>query len=270
MEYSPKKIQEVFNQNDFHLKKKFGQNFIIDENIINNIVDKFEIGPGAGSLTYKLAKQAKQVLCYEIDTTLKEILDHNLKDCPNVNIVFQDFLQANVHQELQKYSYNSLFVVANLPYYITTPIITKIIEEEIPVDKIVVMVQKEVGNRLKATPGTKDYNSLTVYLNCYFSIRKLMDVSRNVFIPKPNVDSIIVEFTRKKEPISVKNTQLFFQLIRDSFSQKRKNLRNNLKNYPLEPIEQVLQKYGLDLNVRAESLSLEIFLEIANSLEDSL
>ncbi len=275
MEYSPKKMQNTLDENNFKLKKKFGQNFIIDENIINNIVDKskidsdtlvIEIGPGAGSLTYKLAQSAKQVLCYEIDTTLEDVLKSNLSELNNVDVIYKDFLEADVVNDLKKYSYEKIYVVANLPYYITTPIIMKIISDKVPVDKIVVMVQKEVGDRFKAKPGTKDYNSLTVFLNCYFEVFKLMDVSRNVFLPKPNVDSIIVEFRKKEKEIEVNNPDLFFKLVRDSFVQKRKNLRNNLKNYPLDKIEQVLKKYNMDLNVRAEALSLDIFIEIANSL----
>ncbi len=277
MEYSPKKMQNTLEENNFKLKKKFGQNFIIDENIINNIVDKskidsdtlvIEIGPGAGSLTYKLAHSAKQVLCYEIDTTLKNVLKSNLSEATNVDVIYQDFLEADVKKDLEKYSYNKIYVVANLPYYITTPIIMKIISDKLPVDKIVVMVQKEVGDRFKAKPGSKDYNSLTVFLNCYFEISKLMDVSRNVFLPKPNVDSIIVEFKKKDQEISVKNKDLFFQLVRDSFVQKRKNLRNNLKHYPLDKIENVLRRHNMDLNVRAESLTLDIFIEIANEIGD--
>ncbi len=275
MEYSPKKMQNTLDENNFKLKKKFGQNFIIDENIINNIVDKskidadtlvIEIGPGAGSLTYKLAHSAKQVLCYEIDTTLKDILNTNLSKVTNVDVIYQDFLEADVKNDLKKYTYNKIFVVANLPYYITTPIIMKIISDKIPVDKIVVMVQKEVGDRFKAQPGSKDYNSLTVFLNCYFEVSKLMDVSRNVFLPKPNVDSIIVEFKKKDQELSVKNKDLFFRLVRDSFVQKRKNLRNNLKNYPLDKIETVLGRHHMDLNVRAEALTLDIFIEIANEI----
>lgn len=275
MEYSPKKMQNTLDEKNFRLKKKFGQNFIIDENIINNIVDKsnvdtdtlvIEIGPGAGSLTYKLSKASKQVLCYEIDTTLKSVLESNLKELKNVDIIYQDFLEADVLSDLKKYSYGKIYVIANLPYYITTPIIMKIISDKIPVDKIVVMVQKEVGDRFKAKPGSKDYNSLTVFLNCYFDITKLMDVSRNVFLPKPNVDSIIVQFRKKEQEISVKNKDLFFQLVRDSFVQKRKNLRNNLKKYPLDQIEEVLKRHDMDLNVRAEALSLEIFIEIAEKI----
>jgi len=277
MEYSPKKMQNLLDKNDFHLKKQFGQNFIVDENIINNIIAKseldknimvIEIGPGAGSLTYKLAQASKNVLCYEIDTTLENVLKDNLKDLDNVDIIFKDFLKADVLADLSKYEFDKLYVVANLPYYITTPIITKIIEDDLPVDKIVVMVQKEVGDRFKALPNSKDYNSLSIYLNYYYEVSKLMDISRNIFIPKPNVDSIIVCFKKRENGVKVKNEKLFFQLVRDSFTQKRKNLRNNLKNYDLVKIEKILNEMGLDLNVRAEALSIEQFVKIADGLNE--
>lgn len=274
MEYSPKKIKEIMELNDFNFKKKFGQNFIIDENIIDSIINKadidkntlvIEIGPGAGSLTYKLAKNAKNVICYEIDTTLKDILKNNLKEFDNVDIIYNDFLKQNIKEDIKKYNYEKLYVVANLPYYITTPILIKIIEDSIAVDKIVVMVQKEVGDRFKAKPNSKDYSSLSVYLNYYFDVKKILDVSRNVFMPKPNVDSIVVEFS-KKERVNLKNEQLFFKLVRDSFKQKRKNLRNNLKGYDLERINNILNKYNFDLTVRAEQLDINIFIDIANNL----
>ena len=274
MEYSPKKIKEVMELNDFNFKKKFGQNFIIDENIIDSIINKadidkntlvIEVGPGAGSLTYKLAKKAKNVICYEIDTTLKDILGNNLKEFDNVDIIYNDFLKQIIKEDIKKYNYDKLYVVANLPYYITTPILIKIIEDSIAVDKIVVMVQKEVGDRFKAKPNSKDYSSLSVYLNYYFDVKKILDVSRNVFMPKPNVDSIVVEFS-KKERVNLKNEQLFFKLVRDSFKQKRKNLRNNLKGYDLEKINNILNKYNFDLTARAEQLDINIFIDIANNL----
>ena len=275
MEYSPIKMQQRLNENNFNFKKNFGQNFIIDENIINSIIRKsevdkdtlvIEIGPGAGSLTYKLCEYAKDVLCYEIDTTLKEILNESLKDYNNYEIKYQDFLKSNILDDIKKYDYKKLYVVANLPYYITTPIIMKLIEDMIPVDKIVVMVQKEVGNRFKAEPGSKDYSSLSVFLKYYFKVSKLLDVSKNVFIPKPNVDSIVVEFKKNEKMLELYNKELFFNLIRDSFKQKRKTLRNNLKEYNLEKIEEILKKYNMDLSIRAEQISLEIFVEIANNL----
>ena len=275
MEYSPRKMNELIVDNDFKFKKKFGQNFIVDQNIIDSIIEKsnvdkdttvIEIGPGAGSLTYKLSKKAKQVICYEIDTTLKEVLNETLKECNNVDIFYKDFLKCNVMEDLKKYKYDKLYVVANLPYYITTPIITKFIEDKIPVDKIVVMVQKEVGDRFKANPGSRDYSSLSIYLNYYFDVKKILDVSKNVFIPKPNVDSIVVEFTRKENNYKLKDEKVFFKLVRDSFTQKRKNLRNNLKSYNLEKVEEVLKKHNYDLTVRAEQLPIEIFVDISNNL----
>lgn len=275
MEYSPKKMKQILEKHEFNFKKAFGQNFIVDENIIDGIIHKaaitsntlvLEIGPGAGSLTYKLSEEAKHVLCYEIDERLKPVLDELVREKNNVEVVYQDFLTANVKEKLASYSYSSLYVVANLPYYITTPIIMKLIEDEIPVDKIVIMIQKEVGDRFKATPGSKDYNSLSVFLNYYFDVKKIMDISRNVFLPKPNVDSIILEMRKKEKQKKVIDENYFFKLVRDSFKQKRKTIRNNLKEYPLGIIEQVLQKYGFDLSVRAEQLPLDIFIDIANTI----
>lgn len=275
MIYSPKNMNYIIEKNGFNFKKKFGQNFIIDENVINNIVDKakidketlvIEIGPGAGSLTYKLAKSAKNVIAFEIDEKVKNILENNLHDINNVEVIYQDFLKINSEDYIKKYTYKTISVVANLPYNITTPIIMKLIDDKIPVDKIVVMVQKEVGDRFKAKPGTRDYSSLSIFLDYYFDIKKVMDISRNIFIPRPNVDSIVLEFTKKETKFVVKNEDLFFKLVKDSFVQKRKTLRNNLLNYDLDKIKKVLEKYNLDLSVRAEHLKIEIFVDIANEL----
>ena len=219
-------------------------------------------------MTFGLAKEANNVLCYEIDTSLEELLKNNLQEFDNVDIKFKDFLQADVHEDLMEYKFNKLAVVANLPYYITTPIIIKLIEDKIPVDNIAVMVQKEVGDRFKAKPGSKDYSSLSIFLNYYFEVSKLMDVSKHVFIPKPNVDSIVVGFKRRIDKPNVNNEELFFKLVRDSFVQKRKTLRNNLKSYNLDVVEDVLKNHNLDLTVRAEQLSIEIFVEIANALDN--
>ena len=274
MEYSPKKMTEELNQENFNFKKKFGQNFIVDKNIIHSIISKsnidkdtlvIEIGPGAGSLTTELDKVSGHVIAYEIDKTLKPILDkHNLN---NTTIIYEDFLKRNVEEDLKNYNYKKTYVVANLPYYITTPIIIKLIEDKLNVDKIVVMVQKEVGDRFKAKPKTKEYNSLTIFLNYYFTVEKLLDVSKNVFIPRPNVDSIVVALTKKENKIKVDNENIFFKLVRDAFKQKRKTLKNNLKGYNLEKVEEILKKYNLDLTVRAEALPIEIFAEIANNLK---
>lgn len=273
MEYSTSKMKKNLDDNNFNFKKKYGQNFIVDKNIIHSIIKKsdidkdtlvIEIGPGAGSLTSELGKIAKNVIAYEIDESLKPILEKNITS--NTQIIYGDFLKQNVLKDIKNYNYQKLYVVANLPYYITTPIIMKLIEDEIPVDKIVVMVQKEVGDRFKATPGSKSYNSLSIFLNYYFEVKKIVDVSRNVFIPKPNVDSIVVSFTKRDEKIPLKNKEIFFKLVRDSFKQKRKTLKNNLKEYDLSKIEKVLKKHNLDLSVRAENLSIDIFAEMANNL----
>ena len=275
MEYSNSKMKQEIEENHFNFKKKYGQNFIVDKNIIHSIIVKseiddetlvIEIGPGAGSLTSELGKYAKNVIAYEIDETLKPILEKNIT--PNTEVIYEDFLKRDIAEDIKKYNYKKLYVIANLPYYITTPIIIKLIETKIDFDKIVVMVQKEVGDRFKAKPKTKEYNSLSVFLSYYFNITKILDVSRNVFMPKPNVDSIVVCFTKKVDKLKVNNEELFFKLIKDSFKQKRKNLRNNLKGYDLENISKTLSKYKLDLTVRAEALPLEIFVDIANNLEE--
>jgi 16S rRNA (adenine1518-N6/adenine1519-N6)-dimethyltransferase len=275
MEYSPKKMQENIEKNNIKFKKQFGQNFICDENIINSIIDKskidkdtlvIEVGPGAGSLTNKLALKAKNVLCYEIDKDVKEILESNIADFNNVEIIYNDFLQCNVLSDIKKYSYKKLYLVANLPYYITTPIIMKLIDDHINIDKIVVMVQKEVGDRLSAKVGTKDYNSLTIFINYYYNVKKLFVVSKNVFIPKPNVDSIVIALEKKNNRLNVKDEKIFFKLIRDSFVQKRKTLRNNLKDYDFDKIREILIKNNYTEDVRAEKLPIEIFAEIANNI----
>ena len=261
---------------DYIFKKKFGQNFLKDENILRNIVDKsevdkdtlvIEIGVGAAFLTYYLTEKAKYVVGYEIDESLKEIIEKQLENKNNIKILFADFLKRNVMDDIKDLDYKKIFVVANLPYYITTPIITKFIEDKIPVDKIVVMVQKEVGDRFNAKVNTKEYNSLTVYLNYYFDIKKLLDVSRNCFVPKPNVDSVIIEF-KKHNKYNANNEDLFFKLVRDSFKYKRKNIKNNLKNYPQEKLENILKSINLDLNSRAENITLEQFIYICNKIEE--
>jgi 16S rRNA (adenine1518-N6/adenine1519-N6)-dimethyltransferase len=234
-------------KNDFHFKKKFGQNFISDSNIINSMVNQLnidnntlviEIGPGSGALTTHLASLAGNVLCYEIDTDLKETLDDNLSDFNNVNVIYNDFLKADVNADIKKYNYKKLYLVANLPYYITTPIVERIINLNLNFDLIAIMVQKEVGERFNAKPGTKDYGSLTVYLNYYFDINKLINVPRTVFVPQPNVDSVVI-ILKPHHRYSVNNEELFKKLVRDSFVQKRKTIGNNLKNYDLDVIQRV-------------------------------
>jgi len=263
------------NQKDFNFKKKFGQNFLKDDSIPRKIVEHanilddslvIEIGPGAGALTKILGCKAEHVLCYEIDDSLEDILDLELINYDNVDIIFDDFLNRDVKKDIEKYSYSHLYVVANLPYYITTPIVTKIVEEGIDVEKVVIMIQKEVADRFAAKPNSKEYGSITVFLNYYFDIKKEFLVSRNCFVPKPNVDSIVISLNKKKEMLLVNDQELFFKLVRDSFHFKRKTLRNNLKGYDLEKVEDVLKEYKFDLSVRAEDLPLEVFVKISNNL----
>lgn len=264
---------------EFQFKKSLGQNFLHDENIIHKIVNSagidedtlvVEIGPGGGALTKRLIPLCGYALLYEADRRLEESLLDLLKGYSNYRIIFGDFLYSDLKNDLKECSYDKFYVVANLPYYITTPIIMKFIDEECLPDKMVIMVQKEVAYRLSAKVGTKDYGSLTVFLNYYYDIVKLFDVSRNCFTPKPNVDSAVVMMSLKQDRLEVRDMEIFKKLVRDSFLYKRKTLRNNLKDYDLETISQVLNKYDFDLSVRAENLSLEIFVEIANQISDNL
>lgn len=263
----------IVNKYHFKIKKALGQNFIADEKVISRLVtlaqiDKetvvVEIGPGLGILTEALAEKAKQVVAYEIDESLKPILTETLANLSNVQVIYQDFLKADLNF-LNEYS--KVMVVANLPYYITTPIITKLITSGIKFDKLVIMVQKEVGERFKAKPGSKTYGSLTVFLNYYFDIKSLMMVNKEVFIPKPKVDSVVLEL-KTKQPLALKNQALFDQLVKASFKQKRKLLSNNLKAYDLDVINQVLLERGYDLKVRAEAIDVETFVMMANELSD--
>ena len=261
-------------EKNFKFKKKYGQNFLKDKSIVNKIVEKsnidnetlvIEIGPGSGELTKELSKKAKNVISFEIDESLKETLDKNLKDLNNVQIIFKDFLKIDLNDYIKDYTYDKLYVVANLPYYITTPIVNKIIDSRVNIDKLVIMVQKEVGERFSAKPGRKDYGSITVYLNYYFYVNKIIDVSRNAFIPKPNVESVVLELIRKDKQYDV-DEKILFKLIKDSFQMKRKNLNNNLKSY--ENIKNVFEELNLSLSKRAEELSLQDYINIANKLKE--
>lgn len=267
--------KEVLNKNNFVFKKKFGQNFLLDNNILNNIVNLgiitektlvIEVGVGAAALTKKLCEKAGFVIGYEVDCTLKDPLKEILSCYNNVKVIFDDFLNRNINEDLNDYSYDEIIVVANLPYYITTPIITKFIEQKVNISKIIVMVQNEVADRFSAEVGTKNYNSLTIFLNYYFNIKKAFVVSRNVFFPKPNVDSAVVVFERKKQKIEVYDEELFFKLIKDSFTQKRKTLKNNLKGYDLEKIDIVLRELKKDISFRAENITIDEFAKISNYL----
>lgn len=263
------------NMENFFYKKSFGQNFLHDENIINNIVKcsnikpnslVIEIGPGSGALTKVLVKNASNVLCYEIDTRLEDELDKLLHDFNNIEIIFDDFLKRDIKKDISKYNYDNIYVIANLPYYITTPIINKLIDSNITFNGITIMIQKEVAERFMTKPGSRNYGSITVFLNYYFDITKLFVVSRNAFTPKPNVDSMVINLSSKENKVYLKSESNFFILIKDAFRYKRKNIRNNLANYDLNIILKVLEKYHYDLTVRSEELPIEVFAEISNSL----
>ena len=249
---------------NFEFKKSLGQNFLKDVNVIHKIVDSanidkntlvIEVGPGQGAISRLIVEKAKFTILYEIDPSLKWFLNNILKDSSNFKLVINDFLEEDVKSELSNYDYDKLYMVANLPYYITTPIVEKVINEEILPDKIVIMVQKEVASRFAASINTRDYGALTVFLNYYYKIYKLFDVSRNCFFPKPNVDSAVICMELKKDRLFVKNMDFFKKIVKDCFRYKRKNLRNNLIGYDLDKVSGVLSEYGLSLNDRAEALS---------------
>ena len=261
---------------DVKFKKRFGQNFLKDINVVKRIVSTafissdslvIEVGPGGAIMTRELAQVSDNVLAYEIDTELQDELYKRLDGVDNVDILFQDFLTADLKRDVSNYNYKHLYFVSNVPYYITTPILMKLINSGLKFDKIVMMVQKEVGDRFSTDPGCKEYGSITVLLNYFYDVKKEFFVSRKQFVPEPNVDSVIISFTEKSDRLPLQDFNLFEKLVRDSFQYKRKNLRNNLKNYDLNIIESVLNKYNLDLTVRAEALDVSIFVEIANELK---
>ena len=261
---------------DVKFKKKFGQNFLKDINVVKRIVNTagidsdslvIEVGPGGAIMTKELAHVSDNVLAYEIDTELQDELCKRLDGVDNVDILFQDFLTADLSRDVSNYDYKHLYFVSNVPYYITTPILMKLINSGLKFDKIVMMVQKEVGDRFSTDPGCKEYGSITVLLNYFYDVKKEFFVSRKQFVPEPNVDSVIISFTEKGDRLPLYDFNLFEKLVRDSFQYKRKNLRNNLKNYDLNIIESVLNKYNLDLTVRAEALDVSIFVEMANELK---
>lgn len=257
---------------NFSFKKSLGQNFLIDDNIKRKIVDAssieedsiiIEVGPGSGAITKLLVKKGVPVIAFEIDTRLKDELSKIGSE--NLTVIYEDFLKVNLNDVLKDYKYKKIHLIANLPYYITTPIITKVMEET-NIDEMIIMVQKEVGDRFKAKPNSKEYNSLSVFLQYYFDISTVCLVSKNCFVPKPKVDSIVVKFERRKDRLKVNNEEVFFKLVRDAFKMKRKNLRNNLKAYDLVKIEETLNSLGKDLTFRAEQLTIDDFVYLANSL----
>lgn len=257
---------------EFKHKHSLGQNFLKDKNVLTKIIDLvdvkendliIEIGPGMGALTKYLKLFHANLLCFEIDTRVKEYLEKYIDD--KTTIVYEDFLKVDINSYLEKYDYNNLYIIANIPYYITTPIIEKVIDSNINVKEMVYMVQNELADRFSAQPGTSNYGYMTVLLNYYFAVTKCFVVNRKCFDPVPKVDSAIIKFV-KKDIINDCNKDILFKLVRDSFAMKRKNLRNNLRNYNLDIVEDVLKKYNLSLQDRAENVSLECFIEISNNL----
>lgn len=268
---------DLVEKYDVKFKKKYGQNFLKDPAIVKRIVDVagiggnslvIEVGPGGAILTKELASVASNVLAYEIDEDLRYELNKRIGSFKNIDILFQDFLNSDLLNDVGKYSYDNLYFVSNVPYYITTPIILKLINSGLHFNKIVMMVQKEVGDRFACPCGSRDYGSISVLLQYYYDVKKEFLVPRTEFIPVPNVDSVIVSFTEKEVCLPVSDFTFFEKIVHDSFQFKRKNLRNNLKNYDLSIVTEVLSKYGFDLSVRAEQLDVKVFVELANALTE--
>lgn len=274
---------EILKKYDFHLKKNFGQNFLIDINILKNIVEKaevtedtnvIEIGPGIGSLTEQLAKVAKKVIAYEIDSTLLPILEETLKPYDHVKIIHQDILKADVDKMIKEEftDDNEIVVVANLPYYITTPILMKLLEERLPINRFCVMMQKEVAERLCGGPSTKEYNSLTIATQYYTEPKMVMTVPKTVFIPKPNVESAVLRLDQRKQPkVQVIDENFFFKVVRGSFLYRRKTIYNNLKEslkewLTPEIIIQGLEQANISPQIRGEALTIEQFASLSDEL----
>ena len=254
--------------NSIPAKKSLGQNFLKDEHVLQTIANVIEpsehdiileIGPGKGALTKYLIQKKSHYLAYEIDERMKPILA-KFTD----RIIWKDFLTCNLQQDLKDITYEQIYVVANIPYYITTPIIEHIMNSSIFVTEMVLLVQKEVAERFCAKPHTKDYGYFTVYLNYYFEVSKVIDVSRKCFDPVPNVDSAVVHFKRK-ESVNL-DEKKYFQFLKVCFSNKRKTLKNNLKGYDWSKVLQVLETYQLSETVRAEELDSDIFIELFQNL----
>lgn len=259
----------------FNFKKKYGQNFLTDINLVKKIATTanikenaltIEVGPGKAILTKELVNVSKQVISYEIDLELKKYLEEELNSYQNIEIIYDDFLKRDIKEDIEKYDFSHIYFVSNVPYYITTPILMKLIDSKIPFEKIVMMVQEEVGERFSATPGSKNYGSISVFLNYYYHVKREFKVNRKMFTPIPNVDSEVISFTKKENKIPLKNEKHFFQLVKDSFQYKRKNLKNNLKKYDLKLVEEILKEEGFSLTDRAEQIPIEVFIKISNQL----
>lgn len=281
---NPQNTIEVLQKYHFNFQKKFGQNFLIDTHVLDKIIsaagitkDDFvlEIGPGIGTMTQYLACAAREVVAIEIDKNLIPILEDTLQDYENVSVINDDILKVDIAALAEeKNQGRPIKVVANLPYYITTPIIMGLFEKNVPLESITVMVQKEVADRMQVGPGTKDYGALSLAVQYYAEPYIVANVPPNCFMPRPSVGSAVIRLTRHREmPVQVKDEKLMFRLIRASFNQRRKTLANGLKNSPelqfsKEEIETAIETLGKGASVRGEALTLEEFAKLANSFTD--
>ncbi|EGQ3326026.1 16S rRNA (adenine(1518)-N(6)/adenine(1519)-N(6))-dimethyltransferase RsmA [Staphylococcus pseudintermedius] len=283
---TPSRTRVLLNQYGFNFKKSLGQNFLIDVNIINRIIDAsgidhmtgvIEIGPGMGSLTEQLAKNAQHVLAFEIDQRLIPVLDDTLSPYNNVTVINEDILKANVAEAIQQHLSHceKIMVVANLPYYITTPILLTLLEQDLNIDGYVVMMQKEVGERLNAQVGTKAYGSLSIVAQYYTETSRVLTVPKTVFMPPPNVDSIVVKLMKRESPIvDVDNPNAFFKMTKGAFSQRRKTIYNNYQNLfengkeQKETIMQWLERADIDPKRRGETLSIQEYARLYAELEN--
>ena len=281
---TPSATKEIINKYSFAFQKKFGQNFLIDSNVLESIIrgaeitkDDFvlEIGPGRGTMTQYLCEAARQVVAVEIDKMLIPILEDTLSEYDNVEVINQDVLKVDIKSLAEeKNNGKPIKVVANLPYYITTPIIMGLFESGVPIDSITIMVQKEVADRMQTGPGSKDYGALSLAVQYYATAKVILNVSATCFMPRPNVDSAVIKLTRHKEPtVNVADEKLMFKIIRASFNQRRKTLVNGLKNSPelsfsKEQIVKAIEKIGKPETIRGEALTLEEFAELANAFTE--
>lgn len=280
---TPNRTKEILKKYGFSFKKSLGQNFLIDTNILNNIVDcaelhadsgAIEIGPGIGALTEQLAKRCNKVVAFEIDQRLLPILKETLSPYPHVEIVHSDVLKADIKSVIaEKFSSNQeLMVVANLPYYVTTPILMRLLEEKLPIRGIVVMIQKEVALRISAKPGTKEYGSLSIAAQYYAEAKTELIVPKTVFVPQPNVDSAVLKLKiRKEPPVQIKDENFFFDVVKASFAQRRKTIMNNLTNnlftkQEKEGVERALNDAEIDPTRRGETLSIVEFAKLSDNL----
>ena len=279
---NPKKTIEVIQKFNFGFQKKFGQNFLIDDHVLTKIMDGanvtkddfvLEIGPGIGTMTQYLAERARKVLAVEIDTKLLPILQETLADYDNVEVLNHDILKVDINAIANQYNDGKpIKVVANLPYYITTPIIMGLFESGVPIDNITVMVQKEVADRMQVGPGTKEYGALSLAVQYYAEPYIIANVPPNCFIPRPNVGSAVIRLTRHtKPPVTVQDEKLMFRIIRASFNQRRKTLQNGLNNasdlsFTKEQIVEAIESIGLKATVRGEALTLEQFAKLSDAL----